>query len=310
MIAAPGQYDADTAHNMRIKDVLLNQPLIQGILRGNLHVAQGAGGEHELPLNQSLNIPKNAPDHVVEAQRMFNRIVDKNVPAINAIERNYTPESSIGNGILNLGWGTPKGVVLHEFGHHLEDNLSPEDFGTVHNFLRARSVPDHAGQVRERPTGYSSLLGKAPTGRGYHINMPGVEQPQTSQGNFRSILGLIGNGIRWYGGHYLPRLMDSNAGARGIEGFFAGHANNQQVGYSSMVYQEQHATEYLSTSIELLANPDTARQAIQNDPLRVCLLLYTANRNVYDAVRNRLLLPTNSGNPGFDLNNLIHKLGV
>jgi hypothetical protein len=140
-LAAIGQYGADTAHNAALTAILTANPFVNGIMQGNLHNAipkqRGA-----LPAAGALPaFPAGTDDRVLEAADVFNRAT--NMPAmlppvaVNPIEAPHAAMDN--NGQLDLGWAAARGNIVHEFGHHLENNLGPADFTTLHNFLTART---------------------------------------------------------------------------------------------------------------------------------------------------------------------------
>lgn len=297
--AQGGQHRTDSAYKQILGPVLAQHAYIQSIFNGTIHLA---------PSNASLGINTPAPSgRTTTAMALFNRLVDRQgLPNIDE-ERTWSPASAMGGSVLSLGWASPSGVVLHELGHHLEDHVSPAEFATVHNFLRARSR-QHAGGIADmRTVGYNTLWGGTPTETGYDIEAPRI---RTGRDN-RSLLGLVGRGFQFLAG----RLFGRDWGARGIENFFMGHANNRQVGYNTQVYGGSFSTEYISTTIEMLNRPDTARELVGKDPLRVALFLYIANRPVYNQVAQAFALGLqnhNNGNPAplpvRTLDHLIHTI--
>jgi hypothetical protein len=238
---------------------------------------------------------------------------------------------------LYLGWAAARGTILHEFGHHLENNLGPADFVTLHNFLTARTQVTPGGDGMRRDVGY--FFEHHP---GYQIDMPeinvgGLAGRETPQSLWQQIthaitapyhwakqvagrayhatplryLGLIGCGLKQQLGRLVGlitgRREPRNWGASGVENFFVHNANNQQLSYSTAVHNFgtgdcTGSTEYLSTTVEFLNRPDHVRELVRVDPLRVALFLYLANRSQYELVRNEF----NIYNPILHLDELIH----
>lgn len=268
--AQGGQYRNESAYKRILGPVLRQNAYIQSIMTGAI---QGAPP----PLNASLAVnTANPSNRTTSAVGLFNKLVNRaGLPAIDE-NRTWSPASAMGGSVLSLGWASPSGVVLHELGHHLEDNLNPDEFTTLHNFLRARSRQRGGAIADMRSVGYSTLVGRPSNETGYDIEAPKI---RTGRNN-KSLKGLVWSGIKFLAG----RLFGQDWGAREIEDFFIGHANNRQVGYNTQVYDGWHSTEYLSTTIEMLNRPDSAKELIGKDPLRVALFLYTGNRPVYNVV--------------------------
>ena len=292
-IAEPGQYTADTQYNQPLSDALLANPYIKMILSGDIY-KEGAGGRDEReekgtePLDEpgTLVVPRTSPERLRDARVAFNKLVTRKLPAVAKIKRKLGPESAIGHeGDLHLGWASPRGAVLHELGHHLEQNLSPEEIATIHNFLRAR-----ARSANLRRVGYERLINKRQAETGYDI-----EGPDISGGGYRSLWGVTANTLLYLGG--------SEEGGRGIERFILGQGASPEISYGSQVYPQGLDTEYIATTIQFFGEPETAIELITKDPLRVSLFLYLAQPRQYEAVRKAFGSET-----GKDLNDLIHTL--
>lgn len=348
-IAAPGQYAADTAHNALLTQALIANPFIQSVMDGSLHdnvpgwrnVVPAGGGSIPAPA-------AGTDDRVLETVDLFNRLTNlTNIPGAQlppvAVNHIWGPHAAMGAaGQMDLGWAAARGNILHEFGHHLENNLGPSDFVTLHNFLTARTrVPAggmgpgpmagmrDAGYFFEHHPGYDidmpqinagGLAGRRTPRRWWQHIENFVTTPFTalSQGVGRAwhatplrYLGLIGSGLKQQLGRLLSvisrRRELRNWGGNGVENFFVYNANNTQLSYSTANHNFNTAwyngsTEYLSTTVEFFNRPSHARELVRVDPLRVALFLYLANRPQYNLVRAAF-----NANPGVpDLNNLIH----
>jgi hypothetical protein len=164
--------------------------------------------------------------------------------------------------------------------------------------LAGRWVPQTRWQhfLRAIGTPYKAL--KQVIGRAYHATP-------------LRYIGLIGSGLVQQLGKLASvitrRREPRNWGAKGVENFFVHNANNQQLSYSTAVHYFNNpawyngTTEYLSTTTEFFNRPSHARELVSQDPLRVALFLYLANRPQYNLVRAAF-------NPiaGVDLDDLIH----
>lgn len=301
-IATGGTYGEGTKYNGALTTALRGNPLIQQILSGELlnrrgpQSALGLGAE-EMPIEQgNLEIPAKAPPRVKEAKAMFDALVARKLPPVSSIARGLTPESAMGHeGDLYLGWGSPRGAVLHEFGHHLEHNLLPHEIASLHNFLRARSK---SGAFRR--VGPERALGLPQGSTGYDI-----EAPTLNVGRRPTALGLVGNVARF--------LAGSRAGGEGIDRYVMASSDRPDVSYSTKVYGSSKMffgtvggldTEYLSTTIHFFSDPQAADELVQKDPMRVALFLSLANPAQFSAVARAFY-----GETGVNLNRLIHRIG-
>jgi len=274
-MAAPGQYAADTAHNAALTTELRANPFIQSVLDGTVHNAvpnqrnavPAAGGTIPAPA-------VGADDRVLETTDLFNRLT--NLPAalpavaVNPIIGPHAAMDAHGN--MDLGWAAARGNILHEFGHHLENNLGPADFATLHNFLTSRTNVPPVGVAAAPMTGMRDSGYFFEHHPGYLINMPKINAgglagriiPHTPwqhvkravstpfiaasqvagrayHGTPLRYLGLPVSGIKQQVGK-LASVMSGkrgprNWGAKGVENFFVHNANNQQLSYSTAVHR-------------------------------------------------------------------------
>lgn len=219
----------------------------------------------------------------------FNALVRRNkeLPQISNVETGYRDPVSYmsDSGKLTVGWGSPSDTIVHEFGHHLENNLEPSEFGTLHNFLRARSK---SGKFRK--VGYGSLLNKELKQEGYD-----TETPNPDVGGHSSITRL--------GVDMLRMGVGMKSGEESIDRFVQQNAHTSESSYATQVYEGTgFRTEFLATTIHYLANPKNALALIDADPLRACLFLYFAQRGAYEQVKSAV------EKKGIDLDKLIHRL--
>jgi hypothetical protein len=247
-----------------------------------------AGGPALAPGPNPLAFANAPSGNAQNAIGTFNRLVDRPAP-MRQVNYNSTlsPVSSMSNqGDLNESWAATEGVTVHELGHHLEDNLSPLEFGTVHNFLAARSAA-----VPARPTGLGAHFNQTQTATGYNTNTPNPDPPSPMP--FTSLgTSLIGRGL------------GLQAGDQGVDHFTQSLSHTPQSGYATQVYDGSMATEFLSTTIHLLTQPQTAHALLQQDPLRFALYLRMARPADFNAVAAS---PALTG-AGINLNQLIHNL--
>lgn len=268
------------------------EALLTGILQANPYVASILDGTlfaNPLVGGQSLTFGNAAPQIAVDAQGTFNRLVDHALPQVGQVETGALTDpisymSDTGN--LTVGWGSPKNILVHEMGHHLENNLSPMEFASMHNFLKARS---RNGQFRK--VGYGPVLNKAQSAEGYNTDTPNPDV-QGSQ----SLTKLGVDMLKWRVG------MES--GEEGIDRFIQQNAHTPESSYATQVYEGgAFRTEFMATTIHLLSRPDTAASLVQSDPLRVAMFLSVAQPAAYQLIRNAM------GLQGQNLDALIHKLG-
>ena len=293
-IAAPNAPAVAPPPSPAIRTALLQDNYVNSILDGTAFANQN---QNPAP---TLQVTGNAPQVVTTAKDKFNALVDRPpspptaqniardaLPNVGPVESGLTsPISAMwDSGKLTAGWGSPADVVVHELGHHLENNLEPSEFGTMHNFLRARSMSPNFRRV-----GYAHLLNEKNEGQGYDTNMV---NPRV--GNYSTLTGLGANLLRWGAG--------SKTGEKGIDKFIQHNAHTPESSYATKVYGGgDFRTEFLATTIHFLADPSHARTLITDDPLRVCLFLYLAQRAVYDRIKHVL------AGQQIDLDAQIHRL--
>ncbi|MBK8256264.1 MAG: hypothetical protein IPK82_26805 [Polyangiaceae bacterium] len=257
-------------------------PYVASILDGTLFAAAP-------PLAPSLTFGGAAPPLAVEARDKFNKLVDHPLPQVGQVRTGSVTDpisymSDTGN--LTVGWGSPKNVLVHEMGHHLENNLSPMEFASMHNFLLARS---HNNQFRT--VGGKLIVNQEHSGEGYNTDTPNPDV-QGSQ----SLTQLGVNMLKWRVG------MES--GEEGIDRSIQQTAHTPEASYVTKVYEGgAFRTEFLATTIHLLSRRDTADTLVQADPLRVAMFLSVAQPAAYQQVRLAMAAQ------GQNLDALIHKLG-
>lgn len=283
--AKPGDAKGEMIHAKALSEVLKQDPFIEAILAGKLEGMKPAteGG--------ALKVPGNAPAEVAQAGSLFNNLVSRKVSPLPAAKRVLSPISGIHRESgLELGSASPVGAALHELGHHLEYNLEPSEFATLHNFLRARSASD-----RRRYVGYQALLGGQQRETGYDIALPDLDIAPSS------LTGLIGSSF----GYRTKTGRAREQAAADIDRFIVGHANRPETSYASEIYETHYDTEFLSTTIHFFGDPGLASKLVRGDPLRVCLFLSFANPEAYERVRTSFAQRVSDAP---DLNRLIHKV--
>jgi hypothetical protein len=178
-------------------------------------------------------------------------------------------------------------TTVHEMGHHLENNLTPLEFGSMHNFLAARSVA-----TNRRPTGLGAHYNKPQSGRGYNTNTPNPLAPSTMP--FTAL-----------GTNLIKSSIGLESGDQGIDHFVQSLSHTPESGYATQVYDDDTmATEFMSTTIHLMAEPGTAAALLQADPLRVALYLKMARPAAYQLVSQALAMAP----APINLNDEIHTL--
>lgn len=289
----------DKENRKAVKDVLSKNKDVKKIASGEIFHGGPAEGNKSLGIKKPSK-GKSYPKQAWTALDKFNAIVDKDgLPDIDSIERlKLEPASSISRKLnpfsskmtsaLNVGSVAPTDVIVHEYGHHLEHNLSPEEFATLHNFLRERSLSD-----KKRRVGMEHLVNKKQMDEGYDTDTP---NPIADQQSSIPLTKLVFDGMR-YG------LFGSSAGERGINRFVQTQSHTERSSYATKIYDDG-STEFLSTTIHLLADAQTAQALIDKDPLRFCLFLYLGNRKIYNDVKNEL----SKKHEDLNLDDLIHAL--
>ncbi len=305
-VAAPGAFAGDQAVNADLEAVIRADPFIQGMLAGEISrtgnpAAAGVIGGVQNPTGMLLR-----------AAQQFDNIVTTPVPQI-ATESvsKIDPVSYMDyDSTITHGTGATEGILLHEMGHHLENNLDPADFATLHNFLRARAVDDGTGAPRMKGVGYKRLGGSESSAEGYDTtpidynvrDMDGIGmKTHLTKLGIKKSLGFT-EAIR-------------TAAKREIEDSMLSWGNSNDVSYYTQSNSGNNATEFLSTSIEFFAKGTTVDRMIAADPLRVALLLYLANRAEYVLIRDALQARLGLPNPplagvNYALDNFIHKVTV
>jgi hypothetical protein len=289
-IAQHSQYAADTTHNAALTNILRQNPFIQRLLNGDVHESIGAAKDPTLPRSNLAFgplAPVALPQAATDAVELFNELVTVGANPVTDVRKNslLDPISSMEHGgVLNVGRPAPRGILLHELGHHLEFNLSPIEFASVHNFLMSRSKGNKLREV-----GYGRLAGLPGGSRGYDTEGPSLSGSTASE-------------------FVLSALAErTNLGkGSGAEEFIRSRASDPISSYATKVYPGTMDTEFISTTIAYFDNPASAEELVQADPLRVCLFLSLARPDDYAWVQARFDML--GGLAGRMLNDRIHKI--
>jgi hypothetical protein len=280
--AKPRDVEGDMVYAKTLSGVLEQDLFIKTILAGGLE------GMKPPVEGGALKVPENAPSEVAQAGVLFNNLVSRKVTPLPSVTRSLFPESGIHRESgLKLGSASPAGAALHELGHHLEYNLAPSEFATLHNFLRARSASE-----QRRYVGYEAVLGGRQSETGYDIGFPDLGIAPLS------LTGLIGSGLGY-------RKKKGRQAAANIDRFIVGYGNRPESSYASQISETSYDTEFLSTTIHFFGDPGLASKLVRADPLRVCLFLSFANPEVYERVRKAF---AHDAPDAPNLNRLIHKV--
>lgn len=271
--AEVGQYAVDRELNPQLTEVLKRNPLIQRVRTGTLHaeVPQMRGelpAAGRIPIGGHDGLNAHTDDRVLEAAAVFNSLTDgPALPPIRVHPMLLAPHAAMTQeGRLDLGWAASRGNLVHEFGHHLENNLSPKDFATLHNFLRARTR-DVAEDRQMHRVGY--FFENHP---GYRIDMPEInagglasrKDAESGPARVRRVmeapvvgsvqvayraqqatplrylrLGLVNAPAQQLGraaSALTGRREFRNWGGNSVDDFFVFNANNPRLSYSSTVH--------------------------------------------------------------------------
>ncbi|MDE1150355.1 MAG: DUF4157 domain-containing protein [Azospirillaceae bacterium] len=272
-----------------VRNAVNADPFIQDILNGT-QLAPPTGYPQAMALNAG---PTRHPPAAAAARNKFNALVSRPaaLPPIDVRKGKISDPISYmsDTGRLSIGWGSSTDTLVHEMGHHLENNLEPTEFGSMHSFLLARSSSN-----TYRKVGYNHLSNSVPTAEGYDADVPVPD---------------VGLGLRRHapltslGADFLGMQLRIPGAEQGVDKFVQHHAHTQESSYATQVYDGgDHRTEFLATTIHLMAAPASARALINADPLRVALFLSLAQPQAYGRVHQTLQLQ------GLDLDQLIHKL--
>ncbi|ASZ10859.1 DUF4157 domain-containing protein [Chitinophaga pendula] len=294
-IAKPGDHQRKAAaYKNDLSEVLKSTDYIQMIFKGGLHKAAQDGSSSAGGGNLQY-LPGKVPQHAEEARRMFNKLVTTKVTNVGVKRNKLDPVSAMGmnakeeggrlDGILHVGTVATRGVLLHELGHHLENNLSPLDFASLHNFLRARSKGDNLRKV-----GQGSLVGRENNETGYD-----TENPELGITPSKSLLKMAALSV--------PNAFGNEAAGNAINHFVMANSSTDESSYHSLS-DRRGGTEFLSTTIHFFSTPETALKLVENDPFRVALFIMTANKAVYEEVRSKFDKKTDQ-----HLDELIHRIG-
>jgi len=306
-VAAPGDFTIDQNVDPELIILLNANPFIQGMLVGEVARVGTPAPAHV------IGAIANPSGMLSRAAERFDDIVTTPVPQIGAESvSKLDPVSYMRNDGTSItqGTGATEGILLHEMGHHLENNLDPADFATLHNFMRARAVDDGTGSPRMKGVGYKRLGGKKSSGEGYDTTP--INYNVKNMAGINMIPHLANLGLK-KGPLGFTDARRSEA-KRDIEDSMLSWGNSNNVSYNTQSDSGNYATEFLSTSIEFFAKGTTVRNMIDADPLRVALLLYLARRADYilvrDALQARYHLPVPMPGMNYMLDDLIHKVSL
>jgi hypothetical protein len=295
------EFNKDPKYLTELTGILFKNPLINNALSGEFidqvisdtdssdslevdHKQDHKSQENEPLVKRGLKIPDDAPKNVKIAKTMFDSLVARNLSPLSIHKNKIDPISAMGQeGELYIGTVNTPGVLLHEMGHHLEHNLSPEKFATLHKFLAfqnkmttAKKAPwdlqDPLPEKVLKKVGYENLLKREQKDTGYNINMP------ESQEHSESLLNLVGHGIL--------NKFGNKKSESAIDEFIIAHGNSQKSSYATMIYPSTNDTEYLSTTIHYFSNPKMLTHLVKTNPLRLALFFYLANKPQYLLIKN------------------------
>lgn len=306
-VSAPQAFVADQAFDADLEAVLRADLFMQGMLAGEI-ARTGTPAKAGV-----IGGVQNPTGMLLRAAQQFNNIVTTPVPQI-ATESvsKIDPVSYMSNDgtTITRGTGATEGILLHELGHHLENNLDPADFATLHNFIRARAVDDGTGAPRMKGVGYKRLGGTKSSAEGYDTLPMNYNVKNMAGIGMKTHLAKLG--IKK--GFGLNSDATKTGAKREIEDSMLSWGNSNDVSYYTQSDSGNYATEFLSTSIEFFAKGTTVDRMVSADPLRVALLLYLANRPQYilvrDALQARRHLPPPMPGTNYLLDNLIHKVSI
>ena len=195
------------------------------------------------------------------------------------------PRSYNETGIQSYGWGAGPSQVMHEQGHHIENNLGVDDFANLHNYLYRHTNPDSPDRV----SGWNSLFGETQDtsfgGTGYNIDFPemnfqNVISRNIHSGNELSLFYLF-NGLRGIL-YIIASLFGLEKYAQEfIDNFYLQESNSNSTSYASLYDPSNYSTEYLSTTAELLSTEIGAETVIKADPARIAIFAYLTNKALF-----------------------------
>jgi hypothetical protein len=288
----------DTPFLSDLSNILQKNPLIKMALAGNFSKSEKLAKSSSVPSlrhehkspdadYEGLQIPKSSPQNVVKAKIMFDKLVARRLPKISVNKNKIDPISAMGSeGELYLGTVNTPGVILHELGHHLEHNLDPEEFATLHAFLASQSSTPTLRKV-----GYEGLLGREQKEEGYNVPLP------ESQNHSNSLIRLAAHGIK--------SKMGNEQSDEAIDQFMIAHGNSEKYSYATMVYPSTQDTEYLSTTIHYFSSPKMLSNLVKTNPLRLALFFYLANKPQYESISEAFNKKTH-----LNLDKLIHTVSL
>lgn len=235
----------------------------------------------------------------------FNKLIDKPLPDVQ-IENKRVLEDIFPfggdcithilkkNGVESYGWFTSPSQVVHEHGHHLENNLTTNDFANLHNFLRGRTDP----HFPTRQTGWG-LTGEKSIG--YNAKLPLMDIPWFPTQSFRSMnskarfyaccaFNTICSMILGSAGHLTgccsPNTSENmqDRAQQCINNFFLQESNSESTSYATQYHQDNFSTEFVSTTAEFLATERGAMELIDKDPTRAAMFFYLGNKSLFKKI--------------------------
>lgn len=202
--------------------------------------------------------------------------------------------------IVQTGLGTGRKQKVHEVGHVLENQMGVGDFLNVHRFLRARSRTDSM----MRGAGWEGMSGVT----AYDAYLPEMNIYTDRYGTEPRLgrMAMVGRKLNIFTG-----------GQERVDRAFAQKSNSEDTHYATGYYDSQvggpeahnrYSTELISTTAELFASKTNADYLMRTDPARAAFFLYTANRPLYDEVKEEFytLLREEDMPPSITLGRLIH----
>ncbi len=237
--------------------------------------------------------------------KQFNKLIDKPLPDIETENKHVLEDifpfgGDCSTNILkrkgseSYGWFTSSSQVVHEHGHHLENNLTTNDFANLHTFLRVRTDPDSP----TRQTGWG-LTGKKDVG--YNAKLPLMDIPWFPTQFFKSmnsktrfyvccafnaISSMILRSVGYLAGYCSPELREEIQGwaQQFINNFFLQESNSESTSYATQYHPDNYSTEFVSTTAELLATERGAMELIDKDPTRAAMFFYLSNKSLFQKI--------------------------
>lgn len=297
--------------------------------RGNADIPAGVNGATNIDSPAGVNalqwrdvrVGREMREDIVEGTVRFNELLRPRRRGARNRQNTVLPNVVIKHGpvgattntnsVMTYGAAAGPSQVVHEMGHHLENNLTVQDLAILHNFLRARTRNENGGV---RPAGFG-LFGHdvaGTYGNGYNAELPPmVFQNFISRNILKSGNGLIRFGLYNMGNWALSGLWrlfgQKERGQRFVDDFFLQESNAESTSYATLTDDDDGMSEFVSTTAELLATERGASELIRTDPLRAVLFVYLSNKSFYAAIKaqfNRTF--QNAGQTPPSLDDLIH----